>query len=300
MRYLDISYNYLLRIDDAVFATMPKLAVLDLSHNRDLKVMDKSFMGLENSLIKLGLENVSLSTVPEIRLKYLREFRLGYNELPSIPQELAHNMSNLRMLDLSNNDLTNVPLMTQSLPHLRYEIRYDNLKELVLLYQVSHFSSFYRKLMLSGNPITSLNNNSFDGVNEDLEMLDISNFRLHYFEYGCLDALPHLRQLKLTAYSHLEHFNIPHLLRHHHNIRELWIEAPQPFTRIVKKGSGPTQEMTTVQMGMPTDLGREMEGHLPQKLTNITFSGPQFSTINENILKVHTHKCTERPTKTVY
>lgn len=140
--------------------------------------------------------------------------------------------------------------------------------------------------MLSGNPITSLNNNSFDGVNEDLEMLDISNFRLHYFEYGCLDALPHLRSLKLTAYSHLEHFNIPHLLRHHHNIRELWIEAPQPFTRILKKGSGPTQEMQTVQMGMPTDLSREMDGHLPLKLTNITFSGPQFSSLNENILKV--------------
>ncbi|CAD6994601.1 chaoptin isoform X1 [Ceratitis capitata] len=260
LRYLDISYNYLLRIDDAVFATMPRLAALDLSHNRDLKVMDKSFMGLENSLIKLGMENVSLSTIPEIRLKYLRELRLGYNELPSIPQELAFNMSNLRMLDLSNNDLTNVPLMTQSLPHLR-------------------------KLMLSGNPITSLNNNSFDGVNEDLEMLDISNFRLHYFEYGCLDSLPHLRSLKLTAYSHLEHFNIPHLLRHHHNIRELWIEAPQPFTRIIKKGSGPNQDIQQVQMGQPTDLAREMEGHLPSKLTNITFSGPQFSSLSERILK---------------
>jgi len=140
--------------------------------------------------------------------------------------------------------------------------------------------------MLSGNPITSLNNNSFDGVNEDLEMLDISNFRLHYFEYGCLDSLPHLRSLKLTAYSHLEHFNIPHLLRHHYNIRQLWIEAPQPFTRIVKKGSGPTQEMQTLQLGNPTDLQREMEGHLPSKLTNITFSGPQFTNLNERILKV--------------
>lgn len=140
--------------------------------------------------------------------------------------------------------------------------------------------------MLSGNPISSLNNNSFDGVNEDLEMLDISNFRLHYFEYGCLDSLPHLRSLKLTAYSHLEHFNIAHLLRHHYNIRELWIEAPQPFTRIVKKGSGPNQEVQSVQMGMPTDLAREMEGHLPSKLTNITFSGPTFTSLNEHILKV--------------
>lgn len=119
LKYLDISYNYLLRIDDAVFATLPKMSYLDLSHNRDLKVMEKSFYGLENSLIKLGLENVSLSTVPELHLKHLRELRLARNELPSIPQELAINMTNLRVLDLSNNDLTNVPLITQNLPNLR-------------------------------------------------------------------------------------------------------------------------------------------------------------------------------------
>lgn len=76
-------------------------------------------MGLENSLIKLGLENVSLTTVPELPLAQLRELRIANNELPSIPPELSFNMSNLRVLDLSNNDLTNVPIITQALPRLR-------------------------------------------------------------------------------------------------------------------------------------------------------------------------------------
>lgn len=115
---MDVSNNNLLRIDDAVFATLPKLAILDLSHNRDLKVMEKSFMGLENTLLKLGMENVSLSTVPEMKLKMLREIRLRYNELPSIPQDMATNMSNIRVLDIAYNDLTNVPLMTQMLTRL--------------------------------------------------------------------------------------------------------------------------------------------------------------------------------------
>ncbi|KAL5285424.1 chp.2 family protein [Megaselia abdita] len=282
LRFLDVSNNHLLRIDDAVFATLPKLAILDLSHNRDLKVMEKSFMGLENTLLKLGLENVSLSTVPEMKLKMLREIRLRYNELPSIPQDMATNMSNIRVLDISYNDLTNVPLMTQMLTRLE-------------------------KLILSGNPITSLNNNSFEGVNENLEMLDISNLRLHYFEYGSLESLPNLRSLKITAYSHLRHFNIPDLLRHHHNIRELWIEAPEMRERRDDSSSSSSsssssaertssgnpsistkdkqKERERVPMGTPTDLERELKGYLPSKLTNITFSGPQFTTLGEKILK---------------
>ncbi|XP_055380900.1 chaoptin isoform X2 [Condylostylus longicornis] len=263
LKYLDISYNYLLRIDDAVFATLPRLTHLDLSHNRDLRVMDKSFLGLENTLIKLGLENVSLSTVPEMRLKHLRELRLASNELPSIPPEMAHNMSALRLLDLSNNDLTNVPIIAQHLPQLRI-------------------------LKLSGNPITSLTNNSFDGVNEDLEMLDISHFRLHFFENGSLESLPNIRSLKISAYSHLPSFNIPYLLKEHHNIRELWVEAPKSpehYADIIQGKPISENKKYLLDMGKPTDLEREMRGHLPSKLTNITFSGPQFTTLGETILR---------------
>lgn len=99
--------------------------------------MDKAFIGLENSLIKLGLTNVSLTTVPELPLPHLRELHLSGNELPSIPQELAQNLSSLTLLDLSLNDLTSVPKITHSLPQLRWE---QNL-ELGLLFVDYQFSS---------------------------------------------------------------------------------------------------------------------------------------------------------------
>lgn len=117
-----MSHNNLFRLDDAAFATLPRLSELDLSHNEDLKVMDKAFVGLKNSLIKLGLDNVSLSTVPHLPLPALRVLSIANNELPSIPHELALNLSQLRHLDLSKNDLTSIPVLIYSLSHLRFDI----------------------------------------------------------------------------------------------------------------------------------------------------------------------------------
>lgn len=116
---MNLSNNFLFRLDDAAFATLPRLSSLDLSNNEELKVMDRAFFGLESSLVKLGLNNVSLTTVPELHLPNLRELRLSRNELPSIPQELAYNLTSLQVVDLSWNDLTSVPLLIHTLPHLR-------------------------------------------------------------------------------------------------------------------------------------------------------------------------------------
>lgn len=57
---LDLSSNRIARFEDAAFATLPQLTVLDLSNNEDLEVFGRVFKGLENSLLELSLDNISI------------------------------------------------------------------------------------------------------------------------------------------------------------------------------------------------------------------------------------------------
>lgn len=88
---------------------------------------------------------------------HLRTLSLAHNILPTIPLELAHNLSTLRRLNLAHNDLTAIPKVINHLPQLR-------------------------RLNLANNPITSITNSSLDGVADHLEALDITDFALSYFE----------------------------------------------------------------------------------------------------------------------
>lgn len=150
---LDLSYNLISRFEDAAFATLPNLSILDLSHNEDLEVYGRVFRGLENCLKELRLNNISLIQAPELSLPNLRHLEIAHNGLPSIQQELAANMTSIRKLDLSFNDLVSVPLLVHSLPNLK-------------------------SLSLAGNPITTLTNVSFIGAADTLEALDIGSLHL--------------------------------------------------------------------------------------------------------------------------
>lgn len=154
---LDLSNNRLVRLEDAAFATLPHLMELNLGHNSELEVTGKAFIGLENCLLHLNLDNVSITAFPELPLPFLRRLTIADNDLPFVPPELANNMTSLTSLDLSYNDLTNVPLLTHSLPRLRH-------------------------LSLAGNPISVLTNTSLLGAAETLKHLDISNLQLNSFE----------------------------------------------------------------------------------------------------------------------
>ncbi|KAJ6640078.1 Chaoptin, partial [Pseudolycoriella hygida] len=261
LSYLNLSNNQLLRIDDAAFASLPRLSDLDLSHNSELKVMEKAFVGLQGSLIKLGLNNVSLTTIPDLPLPLLRVLRISENELPTVSQELAHNMSSLRVLDLSENDLTSVPILTQLLKNLR-------------------------SLSLAGNSITMLTNESFIGLSETLEHLDISKLHLNTLELGALKPINSLRSLKISPCLSIPTFNIPNLLEESDNLRELWIESPAPrvqhevaFDAIANIGR------TEPKTPLSTDLRKEMLGDFPTKLRSVTISGKSFSNIADTIFK---------------
>ena len=82
---------------------------------------------------------------------------MAHNELASVPAEMAANLTSLRNLDLSYNDLTVVPLITHALPELK-------------------------SFNLAHNPISIITNTSFLGMADSLEELDIRSLSLVTFE----------------------------------------------------------------------------------------------------------------------
>lgn len=231
------------------------------------------------SLIELSLENISISQAPDLALPNLRVLSLSHNELPSIPPELAANLTSLRELDLSENDLTTIPLITHSLENLR-------------------------ALSMAGNPLTSLSNTSLLGAADTLEHLDIANLQLmsievcrgvlkicsafqifFHFQNGILNKLKNLRSLRLSTYPGLSNFNIPTILEDVDNLRELWIEAPAPkLTKIVTKEGLETYQMI---QDPASDLRMELQGELPRKVKSLTISGAGFNRLADGILDVN-------------
>lgn len=95
--------------------------------------------------------------MPDLPLQNLLSLSLSHNLLASVPPETATNLTSLRTLNLDNNDLSAVPLVTHSLEHLK-------------------------RLSLAGNSIATLTNTSLLGAADRLEELDIRNLQLHNFE----------------------------------------------------------------------------------------------------------------------
>nr|XP_022919332.1 chaoptin isoform X1 [Onthophagus taurus] len=209
LNFLDLSHNRLVQIDDAVFSTLPKLSTLDLSHNTQIVLeTGRTFEGIEDTLLHLNLNNVSLTSVPDLSLPNLLSLSLGKNMLPVIPPEMASNLSSLLNLDLNGNDLTSIPVVTHSLPELR-------------------------ELSLASNPITTLTNNSLLGVADQLQHLDITGFELNSLETGVLNKLFALRTLKIGVYDSIKNYNIPRLLQSSNGLKKLEIFVEKEVNNFV-------------------------------------------------------------------
>ncbi|XP_063706940.1 chaoptin isoform X2 [Culicoides brevitarsis] len=261
--WLDLSHNELIRLEDAAFATLPRLSYLDLSHNQDLEVNGRAFIGLENTLLELKLQNISTDVFPELSFNRLQSLSLAFNELPTIPQQIAENLTSLRKVDLSYNDLTMIPEMVKSLPELR-------------------------SLSLSGNPITTLTNATFHGIAEDLSELYLSNLDLKEFEAGTFNHLYLLRTLEVSAFPGIQKFNVPKMVEHSLNLRTLILHGPQTReeTSISKFTDGISALVSPRFSNMPaSDFSREMIGNLPFKVRKVVFEGHSLNRVAEDVLK---------------
>lgn len=211
LRYLDISHNSIESVDSTLFQVIPFLLSLDLSNNRLTILSDNIFNSLGNLqnldvssntvnanfkellhylpvLRYLSLSNIGLKVFPIIPLRNLTSLNLTFNFIEHAKEISVKNLGALRYLYLKGNSLTSVPAHIWShTPNLKF-------------------------LDLSKNPIQSLNENSFHGL-ERLQNLDICNLhKLKHFDPGTLSALKSLTSLRTELRHNIKDFHLGNII----------------------------------------------------------------------------------------
>lgn len=154
LRSLDISNNRIVVIAEPAFDSLRALIHLDLSGNPLGRISARIFEETKDSLLHIHLSNMSLEVLPEFEsFSKLLTFNCSHNRLTYLPTNFGVNVSSLRTLDISGNDIPAPPnTIWHTIPRLS-------------------------QVFMKDNPIRSLTNDSFLQL-ERLHELDISDLPL--------------------------------------------------------------------------------------------------------------------------
>lgn len=177
LKLLDLSHNSLTSLDQYSFRLLASLQHLDLRSNNIFILNQMTFHASPPIELDLGMvsTNKSSSDIPPPSLEYLN---LSDNRLDKIPFSTIHNLTTLRVLDLSSNiisstsdiiDYSGRGLVLQQL-HLQ-DNRITSLSE-------DAFENFdhIEQLYLSNNPIDVIEDNAFRNL--QLSRLDLRGCNL--------------------------------------------------------------------------------------------------------------------------
>ncbi|VDD92613.1 unnamed protein product, partial [Enterobius vermicularis] len=174
MQYLDLSRNSISEIANFELINLPQLQELRMQRNNLQRIAPMAFMN-----------------VPKLQHLYLNENLLSNFESIRMFQ-------NLEILDLSRNQLKELPLLKE-LPMIK-EIRAD-FNQIGKIDTLTFSSNPSLKLInLQNNQISSLSRNGFDSL-EQLNVLLLNNNLLASIERGMLDGMRNLQQLSLSNNS---------------------------------------------------------------------------------------------------
>ncbi|XP_068110930.1 toll-like receptor 7 [Hyperolius riggenbachi] len=189
LRHLDVSFNRFDLYSFLAFSELPKLRILNLSHNKyqfRLRGINHRLDFLQNltSLIELNLNNnlISLRITHELKNPSLEKLFFQHNKLVNLWQygkdkynAMFANLTRLKLLDISYNELVVLPvqllenlpasLETLSISHnFLYSFHWEKITHLVNLtyLDLSHNSltSLYNNIITIKSKLTTLNLNS--------------------------------------------------------------------------------------------------------------------------------------------
>ncbi|XP_041642274.1 vasorin-like [Cheilinus undulatus] len=193
LKNLDLSSNQITHISKGTFSGLVQLERLYLHSNRIQSIHLEAFEGLEN-LLELKLQGNQLTSLPSLNFPKLLLLDLGSNNIPtlgpydlktphlealrisslgltSLDDDLIASLGNLHELDISTNQLTEVP----------QALKQDSLKGLI-------------KLSLAANPLGELRVEDFQKLT-GLQDLDLSGLNLQGFPQSFFQTFPRLNHL---------------------------------------------------------------------------------------------------------
>lgn len=149
---LNLGYNQLTKIDQNVFHGLYSLQILHLEHNQIDTIANNAFSDLKN-LHALTLSSNRLKRIEAFHLSdlyVLNQLFLESNFIESVDVRAFENLTNLNDLSLNDNLLSDIP---------------DGLQKL----------RFLKSLDLGKNKIQSINNDSFEGLEQLLGLRLVDN-----------------------------------------------------------------------------------------------------------------------------
>ena len=200
---LDLSDNHFRLIPEYGFSKMVRLKELRMRHNGIETFEVHAFKSLETSLEVLNLENNKLTDEDLIHianLRNLKELRLGYNDIVTLPSGIFATMYSLETLDLHHNFIESTLAFRSALPTNLISLYLEENK----IAQISN-NSFTNlknlqtlKLDKQSSEVMLLHTDSFKGLETSLNYLYLSE-SLISIRWSSIAQLSHLVSLSLAG-----------------------------------------------------------------------------------------------------
>ncbi|CAB4068805.1 unnamed protein product [Lepeophtheirus salmonis] len=176
LQTLDLAQNSIISLSKKSFCNLAQLKLLNLSRNEIESTVTIGSHECINDLHNLETLDLSYNQIWYFMINnpFVSNIIVKNNALATLEEDSLKNVVNLKLLDLSNNVIENLPLNFVSESYLLEEIILSNNSILYLPDEVFNNQSSLTTLDLSGNRLQSISSKVFSGCGMRLKKLDLS------------------------------------------------------------------------------------------------------------------------------
>ncbi|XP_078511460.1 podocan-like [Lissotriton helveticus] len=200
---LRLNDNNISHISDRAISSCTNLKILSLERNgiTAQTIPSGTFNSLKNlQIVRLNFNQ--LEAVPSNLTTSLKELYLEDNKITSIPNDVFSEPSELESMHLNNNQITNKRIKKKAFRNMT-KLETLNMASNLLKAVPKHLPKSLRKLILSGNSITSVKKDDFLKL-QNLTQIILSSNKILRIEASAFKGLSSLEHLDVSINQLLE------------------------------------------------------------------------------------------------